>query len=84
MAELSHEQLSQVCLRKPGDCEPYGKRKRLTASRPAQIAGDCSGGCKWYHTLIGPASLDWVSAAIPVVIAPGSSPSSIRVWGIRA
>jgi hypothetical protein len=23
------------------------------------ILGDCSGGCKWYHTLSGPASLDW-------------------------
>jgi hypothetical protein len=24
-----------------------------------QIGGDCFGGCKWLHTLSGPASLDW-------------------------
>jgi hypothetical protein len=59
MAELTHEQLWHVCLRKPGDYEPYGTRTRLTATRPAEIACDCSGGCKWYHTLSGPASLDW-------------------------
>jgi hypothetical protein len=59
MAELTHEQLWRVCQRKPGDYEPYGKRKRLTATRLALILGDCSGGCKWYHTLSGPASLDW-------------------------
>jgi hypothetical protein len=29
MAELTHEQLWYVCLRKPGDNEPYGKRGRL-------------------------------------------------------
>jgi hypothetical protein len=56
MGELTHEQLWQVCQRKPGDYEPYGKRNRLMAG---QIGGDCSGGCKWFHTLIGPASLDW-------------------------
>jgi hypothetical protein len=59
MAELTHEQLWHVCQRKPGDYEPYGKHNRLTATTPAQIAGDCSGGCKWYHTLSGGASLDW-------------------------
>jgi hypothetical protein len=57
MAELTHGQLWQLCQRKRGDYEPYGKRKRLTPSRPALILGDCSGGCKWYHTLSGPASL---------------------------
>jgi hypothetical protein len=56
MAELTHEQLWHICLRKPGDYEPYGKRNRLMAG---QIGGDCSGGCKWYHTLSGCASLDW-------------------------
>src|ERR1700692_3058357 len=55
MAELSHEQLWHVCQRKPGDYEPYGKRKRLKATT---TLSDCSGGCKWYHSLIGPASLD--------------------------
>jgi len=59
MAELTHEQLWHICLRKPGDYEPYGQRKRLTATLPAEIACDCSGGCKWYHALSGPASLDW-------------------------
>jgi len=59
MAELTHEQLWKVCQRKPGDYEPYGKHNRLSATRPALILSDCSGGCKWYHTLIGPASLDW-------------------------
>ena len=59
MAELTHEQLWQVCQQKPGDYEPYGKRKRLTPTRSAVILGDCSGGCKWFHTLSGPASLDW-------------------------
>jgi hypothetical protein len=59
MAELTHEQLWQIYLLKPGDYEPYGKHNRLTATRPALIAGDCSGGCKWYHTPSGPASLDW-------------------------
>jgi hypothetical protein len=29
------------------------------ASRPPLIAGDCSGGCKWFHTLSGRVSLDW-------------------------
>jgi hypothetical protein len=43
MAELSHEQLWHVCQRKPGDYEPYGQRKRLTATRPAEIACDCPG-----------------------------------------
>jgi hypothetical protein len=46
MAELTHEQLWQVCQRKPGDYEPYGKRKRLTATRPPLILGapeDASG-----------------------------------------
>lgn len=37
MAELTHAQLWQVCQRKPGDYEPYGKRKRLTPTRPALI-----------------------------------------------
>jgi hypothetical protein len=27
---------------------------------------DCSGGCEWYHTLIGPASLDWGVCGNPV------------------
>jgi hypothetical protein len=56
MAELTHEQLWHVCKVKSGDYEPYGKRKRLKGT---VILGDCSGGCKWYHTLSGPASLDW-------------------------
>jgi hypothetical protein len=43
MAELTHEQLWQVCQRKAGDYEPYGKRKRLTATRRALILGYCSG-----------------------------------------
>jgi hypothetical protein len=32
-----------------------------------QTGGDYSGGCKWYHTLSGPASLDWGVCAIPVI-----------------
>jgi hypothetical protein len=56
MAELTHEQLWQVCQQKPGDYAPYGKRKRLKANT---ILSDRSGECKWYHTLIGRASLDW-------------------------
>src|ERR1700677_29567 len=59
MAELTQEQLWKVCQRKPGDYEPYGKHNRLTATRPVLILSDCSGGCKWYHTLSGPAALDW-------------------------
>ena len=59
MAELSHEQLWQICRLKPSDYEPYGMHNRLTATRPPLIAGDCSGGCKWYHTLSGRASKDW-------------------------
>jgi hypothetical protein len=39
--------------------QSYGKRKRLTDTRPPLILSDCSGGCKSYHTLSGPASLDW-------------------------
>jgi hypothetical protein len=42
----------------PRDFEPYGERKRLTAS-------DCSSGCKWFHTLSGPTSKDGGSTAIP-------------------
>ncbi len=56
MAELTHEQLWHVCEQRVGDYEPYGKRKRLKGTAGLS---DCSGGCKWYHTLIGPASLDW-------------------------
>jgi hypothetical protein len=56
MAELTHEQLWHVCQPKADDYEPYGKSKRLKATT---ILSDCSGGCKWYHMLIGPASLDW-------------------------
>jgi hypothetical protein len=56
MADLTHERLWHVRQRKPGDYEPYGKRKRLKGTT---ILSDCSGGCKWYHTLSGPASLDW-------------------------
>ena len=52
MAELSQEQLWDACRRKAIDFEPYGPRRRLTAS-------DCSCGCKWFHTLSGPPSLDW-------------------------
>ena len=52
MAELANEQLWHVCQRKPSDFEPYGQRTRLTAL-------DCSCGCKWFHTLSGPASKDW-------------------------
>jgi len=59
MAELMHEQLWDVCERKPGDYAPYGECKRLTTTLPALILSDCSGGCKWFHTLTGPASLDW-------------------------
>ena len=33
MADLTHEQLWQVCQCKPGDYEPYGKRNRLMAGR---------------------------------------------------
>ena len=31
----------------------------LMYSGPAQMVGDCSGGCKWFHTLGGRASSDW-------------------------
>ena len=34
-------------------------RKRLTATPPALILDDCCGGCKWFHTLSGGASLGW-------------------------
>jgi hypothetical protein len=74
MAELIHEQLWQICQRKPSDFEPYGERKRLTATRPAQIAGDCSGGCKLFHTPSGGPPLIGASAAIPEVIVPDSTP----------
>ncbi len=37
MAELSHEQLWHVCQRKPSDFEPYGERRRLTASGSAPV-----------------------------------------------
>jgi len=43
MAELSHEQLWHVRQREPGDYEPYGKRKRLTARQPALIVGVLGG-----------------------------------------
>jgi hypothetical protein len=33
LAELTHEQLWQVCQRQPDDYEPYGKRTRLTDIR---------------------------------------------------
>ena len=49
--ELCHQQLWQVCKRLPGDYEPYGTQER--------VMGDCSSGCKWYHTLTGEASYDW-------------------------
>jgi hypothetical protein len=75
MAELTHEQLWHICQRKPGDYEPYGKRNRLMAG---QIGGDCSGGGKWYHTLIG---LIGASAAIRRVIVQGCSLLDIR--GVR-
>jgi hypothetical protein len=63
--ELSHKQLWHVYQRRPGDYEPYGKRDRLIAG---QIGGDRSGGCKWYHTLSGPASLDWGGCGKPPAI----------------
>ena len=62
MADLTHKRLWRVCQRKPSDFEPYGQRKRLTAKRGAHgatrafIELDCSCGCKWFHTLSGPAS----------------------------
>jgi hypothetical protein len=34
LAESTHEQLWQVCQRRPGDYEPYGKRKRLAGAIP--------------------------------------------------
>jgi hypothetical protein len=79
MAELTHE-LWQVCQRKPGDYEPYGKRKRLTATRPALILGDCSGGCKGYHRLSGGPALDWGSASprfvrVTQMVALGNVPA---------
>ncbi len=49
--DLPHEQLWRVCKRLPDDYEPYGAEERAT--------GDCSSGCKWYHTLSGKASYDW-------------------------
>ena len=58
MAELANEQLWHVCQRKPSDFEPYGQRTRLTAL-------DCSCGCKWFHTLSGPASKDWGGCGNP-------------------
>jgi hypothetical protein len=58
MAELTHEQLWHACQRKPGDYEPYGRRKRLTAS-------DCSCGCLWFQTLSGKASKDWGACGNP-------------------
>src|ERR1700732_115153 len=78
LAELTHEQLWQVCQRKPG---------RLCALRQAQATdsyatsadiGACSGGCKWYHTLSGPASLDWGMCGNPQVAVPDCLHSSIR------
>ena len=52
MRELTKEIQRLLCERQPNDFEPYGQRERWTAS-------DCSSGCKWFHTLSGPASLDW-------------------------
>ncbi len=72
MAELSSEQLWHVCQRKPSDFEPYGQRTRLTAL-------DCSCGCKWFHTLSGPASKDWGVCGNPASPAPDSSRLNIRV-----
>jgi hypothetical protein len=66
-------------IREPGDYESYGKRKRLTARQPALIVGDCSGGCKWFHTLSAPTPSTGAWAAIPRVTVPGSSHLSIKV-----
>jgi hypothetical protein len=44
MAELTYEELWRVCQRKPGDYEPYGKRKRLKRLKGTVILGDCAGG----------------------------------------
>ena len=52
MRELTKEIQRLLGERQPNDFEPYAQRVRLTAS-------DCSGGCKWFHILSGPASLDW-------------------------
>ncbi len=52
MAELAHNQLRNVCQRKPSDFAPYGERTRLAAT-------DCFCGCKWFHALSGSASKDW-------------------------
>jgi len=52
LAELTHQQLWQICKRLPADFEPYGTQERVNFN-------DCSSGCKWYHTLSGKAAKDW-------------------------
>ena len=57
--ERSNDELFAICKMLPTDFEPYGRRSR-------QMGGpDCSGGCTWYHTLIGAARRDWGVCANP-------------------
>ena len=72
MAELTHEQLWQVCQRKPGDYEPYGQRVR-------SVLTDCSSGCKWFHPLRDLRPETGASAAIHGVLVLDFSHLSIRV-----
>jgi|ERR1700677_3019793 hypothetical protein len=53
----SHEQLWQISVRFPTDCEPYGQRKRDGGS-------DCSGSCRWFMPLVC-MPLDWGVCANP-------------------
>jgi hypothetical protein len=51
-----NNRLWSACKLLPSDFEPYVKRSRsgLFGAGP-----DCSGGCKWFHTLNGEAGMDW-------------------------
>ena len=57
--ERSNDELFAICKMLPTDFEPYGRRSRQMGGR------DCSGGCTWYHTLIGAARRDWGVCANP-------------------
>jgi hypothetical protein len=74
--ERSHEELFAICKMLPSDFEPYGQCSRLNGRL---IQSDCSGGCVWYHTLIGEASLDWGVCANPA--SPRAGPLTFEHQG---
>ena len=48
----THEHLLQIVKALPTDVEPWGKTE-------VGAFGDCSCGCRWYHTLAGRLGSDW-------------------------